>query len=144
MAAQILSGNSNVSYTNNTGQSVRIIINYMQGVASIPTGNPPTQSSSGTTGITLSWSATGGGSVSVNAPGALAIGRNLAFASAGGEDLFSAGSGISLVGNNMVSYESGAAQRSNNGLPTEIMISNGQTFSAVCTAYNIVVIPEAG
>lgn len=144
MASQVLSGTSNVSYTNNTGQNVRIVINYMQGGTTIPTGNLPTQSTSGSTGITLSWSATNGGTVSVNAPGALAIGRNLAFSHAGGEDLFKDNSGLTLSSNNMVTYESGAAQRSNNGLPTEIIIASGQTFSAVCSAYNIVCIPEGG
>lgn len=144
MASQVLSGSGNVSYTNNTGQNVRIVINYMQGGTTIPTGTPPTQSTSGSTGITLSWSATDGGTVSVNAPGSLAIGRNLAFSQGSGEDLFTAGSGLALVGNNMVAYESGAAQRSNNGLPTEIVIASGQTFSAVCSAYNIVCIPEGG
>ncbi len=144
MASQVLSGSGNVSYTNNTGQNVRVIINYMQGTATAPTGTPPTQSTSGTTGITLSWSSTGGGTVSVNAPGSLAIGRNLAFSHAGGEDLFTSGSGLTLSSNNMVTYESGASQRSNNGLPTEIMISPGQTFSASCSAYNIVCIPEGG
>jgi hypothetical protein len=57
MASQVLSGSSNVSYTNNTGQNVRIVINYMASPTS------------------MSW--TGGGSVT--ATNVLAIGRNLAF-----------------------------------------------------------------
>lgn len=57
MASQVLSGASNPSYTNNTGQNVRIVINYMSGTA---------------TGIALNWAG-------VSAFAALAaIGRNLA------------------------------------------------------------------
>lgn len=35
MASQVLSGAANASYTNNTGQNVRLIINYMQNVTSM-------------------------------------------------------------------------------------------------------------
>lgn len=35
MASQVLSGASNASYTNNTGQNVRLIINYMSNVTSM-------------------------------------------------------------------------------------------------------------
>jgi len=58
MASQVLSGASNPSYTNNTGQNVRIVINYMSGTAN--------------GGIVLNWAG-----VSVSALLA-AIGRNLA------------------------------------------------------------------
>jgi hypothetical protein len=143
MASQVLSGSSNVSYTNNTGQNVRVVINYMQGTVSQPTGDintaPPLQSTSGSTGITLSWAG-----VSVNAPATLAIGRNLACYVGSGSELFSAGSGLALGLNNMVVYDTSPSNRSNGALPTELMLSPGQTFSAMCTAYNIVVIPEAG
>jgi hypothetical protein len=61
MASQVLSGSGNVSYTNNTGQNVRIVINYMAGVTS-----------GGGTAIILSWAG-----VSVNSQ-LTAIGRNLA------------------------------------------------------------------
>lgn len=150
MASQVLSGSSNVSYTNNTGQNVRVVINYMQGTVSQPMGDintaPPLQSTSsstgippGSTGITLSWAG-----VSVNAPATLAIGRNLACYVGSGGELFSAGSGLALGLNNMVVYDTSPSNRSNGALPTELMLSPGQTFSAMCTAYNIVVIPEAG
>jgi len=36
MAAQVLSGSGNVSYTNSTGQNVRLVINYLQ-VSSVTT-----------------------------------------------------------------------------------------------------------
>ena len=102
MASQVLSGASNPSYTNNTGQNVRIVINFMAS---------PT---------TVSW-----GGVSASTTGASAIGRNIA--------------GISTVGsaNNAIGSTAFA-------LPTELMLSTSQTFTATCGAYNIVVIPEAG
>ena len=111
MASQVLSGSSNVSYTNNTGQNVRIVINYMA---------RPTS---------MSW--TGGGSVT--ATNVLAIGRNLAF---------NVGSGTGVSSNNASPTE--GSESTNFALPTEIMIASGQTFSASCSSYNIVVIPEAG
>ena len=114
MASQVLSGSSNVSYTNNTGQNVRIVINYMAGVTS-----------GSSTTLTINWSGVG-------VTAALqAIGRNLA---------------ISNTSNNSIN----AVPSSSGGiapitaLPTELMIAPGQTFSASCGAYNIVVIPEAG
>ena len=39
MASQVLSGSSNPSYTNNTGQNVRVVINFMRNVTSI--SHPP-------------------------------------------------------------------------------------------------------
>lgn len=139
MASQVFSGTSNPSYTNNTGQNVRIVINFMLAqTLSPPTGGvaaAPTMGTSGNTGITLTWAG-----VSVNAPGALAMGRNLAYHMGGGD----VSAGLNFSSNNMVPYESGAAQGSNGGLPTEIMLRNGETFSARCGIYNIVVIREDG
>jgi len=60
MASQVLSGSTDVGYTNNTGQNVRVIINYMGG-----------------TDISISWAG-----VSVSSTGLSAIGRNLAYTSA--------------------------------------------------------------
>lgn len=60
MASQVLSGASNVGYTNNTGQNVRVIINYMSG-----------------TNLAMSWAG-----IIVNSSGLSAIGRNLAYTSA--------------------------------------------------------------
>lgn len=59
MASQVLSGNGNVSYTNNTGQNVRVVINFMQG-----------------TGGSSAWNMSFGGT-SINTT-LIAIGRNLA------------------------------------------------------------------
>ena len=112
MASQVLSGSSNVSYTNNTGQNVRIVINYMN-TSSTDIFNPS---------ITLSW-----GGVAVSAV-IQAIGRNLAF---------TRGS----ANNNAISNATSSNQQA---LPTELMLAPGQTFSASCGVYNVVVIPEAG
>jgi len=114
MASQVLSGTGNVSYTNNTGQNVRIVINYM----AAPT--------SGT--FTLGWAG-----VSAVGSGLSAIGRNLAYVSA------SLANSISV--NNAFTTSTGGPTAS---LPTELMLAPGQTFSGTCGAYNIVVIPEAG
>jgi hypothetical protein len=108
MASQVLSGSSNPSYTNNTGQNVRVVINYMN------SSSYPTASS-----VSLSW-----GGVTVSSPAnVIAIGRNIASGSSGTQN----------------SDTSGTV-----GLPTELMLSASETFSAVCGAYNIVIIKEDG
>jgi hypothetical protein len=61
MASQVLSGTGNVSYTNNTGQNVRIVINFMR------------SSAPGSATLGLSWA---GVSVT-DQSGVSAIGRNL-------------------------------------------------------------------
>jgi len=116
MASQILSGSGNVSYTNNTGQNVRVIINFMRTSATTDFANAT---------IAISW-----GGVGVTAP-LRAIGRNVAF------------SGPGSSGNNAVPgpTDTNAVP---GALPTELMLAPNQTFTAVCGAYNIVVIPEAG
>ena len=61
MSAQVLSGSSDATYTNNTGENVRVIINYMQ---------------SSSTGLSISWSLE---SLTSNTnTGTFAIGRQLA------------------------------------------------------------------
>ena len=110
MAAQVLSGKGNVSYTNSTGQNVRIVINYLHS----PPDGETTVSFQGI-GITLR--ATQG------------VGKSLAW-----------------------HRESGTGERGAPyyHFPTEIAISNGETFSITFGgttsngAYNIIIIPEAG
>lgn len=60
MASQVLSGASNASYTNNTTQNVRLIINYMTNVTS------------------MTWSSSSGGNVTVTGSSAT-IGKDVAF-----------------------------------------------------------------
>jgi len=119
MASQVFSGTGNFSYTNNTGQNVRVIVNYCSN-----------QQGGSLASILMNWA-----SVSITI-GAFAFGRNLAFTSTSSSNGY--------VANNMLSNGGTSA-------PTEIMLSNGQSFSLSSTsstwpneAYNIVVIPEAG
>ena len=127
MASQVLSGSGSVSYTNNTGQNVRVVINYM----SSPTS--------------MSWK-TG---VSVPGVNVLAIGRNLAFSSGVYSPTGSIAANLAISSNNMVMIDQSSSQYApseltNTALPTEIMLASGHIFSATCGSYNIVVIPEAG
>ena len=118
MSATVLSGSTNVTYTNSTGGNVRVVTNYM----SAPTA--------------ISW--TGG---SASATNVLAIGRNLAYSN-GVFGSSTSQQSVAMSSNNMVMVDN--QETVNAALPTEIMLAAGQTFSATCGAYNIVVIPEAG
>lgn len=130
MASQVLSGTGNVSYTNNTGQNVRVVINYLQA----PGG--------GGAFDTISW----GNGASVAIPVGVRIGRNLSF------NNISSGAGVgvvpSAITSNNGSFDSSIVSF---GVPTELMLAAGQTFSVTTSnpsfpsgSYNIVVIPEAG
>jgi hypothetical protein len=76
MASQVFSGSGSFSYTNNTGQNVRIVINYM--------GAP----------TSITWAG-----ISVAASNTLAIGRNLAFSNGIG------GASFALSSNNGANTE---------------------------------------
>jgi hypothetical protein len=136
MASQVLSGSSNVSYTNNTGQNVRVIINFM---ASTGVDSGGTIISS----MRISWAGN-----TVAADYIRAIGRNLAFHT--GALTSSTFGTVSITANNMsasnlINQSPGTAGETvENALPTELMLAPGQTFSAICGAYNVIVIPEAG
>jgi hypothetical protein len=116
MAAQVLTGTGNVSYTNNTGQNVRIIINTFQ----FPSASTVSMSAGGST---------------FSATNVFGFGKNFAYSSP------------RTSSNNMYSTSDG-------GLPIELMLSVGQSFSLSSTTtatgaansgnYNIVIIPEAG
>ena len=122
MAAQVLSGSGNVSYTNSTGQNVRLVINWLEvsddSTLSIPGAGSITFGQNGSIyGKTLGYRspATGG-------PGAMAAKVDL---------------------NNINSLIP---------IPLEIAMANGDTFSisanragsADVKGYNIIIIPEAG
>jgi hypothetical protein len=149
MASQVFSGTNNFSYTNNTGQNARVIINYM--TARLSTNNVPL--------ISFSWGGVSG-SMSIAFPSTLnadlrkfftfTIGKNLAF-----RNVLNPGSlNISTKQNNLYSniddlvFSDGSVGQIlypiSGSLPTEILLSSNQTFSAVCGSYNILVIPEAG
>lgn len=134
MASQVFSGSgSNFTYTNNTGQNVRVVINY----CSVPDSD---------TVIDISFA---GVRIRTNLD---VFGRNLAFFFQGGGST-AAGTGggsgtqINYTANNTGSIGSSA--------PTELMLAPGQVFTltgvkpsfgtgGVVGAYNVVVIPEAG
>lgn len=125
MASQVLSGTENVSYTNNTGQNVRIVINYMR---SRFASSQQTLSMSWA-GVTISSTAT---NASIDFP--LVIGRNLAFTN-------ETNSTTSYAANN---FENPYGSNQVQSYPTEIMLAAGQTFSTTSNGHNIVIIPEGG
>lgn len=131
MAATVLSGTGNVSYTNNTGQNVRIITNYLKAKENTIL----TISVSGTNG-TFSMSLSG-----TTANDGVAIGRGLAYS------FNSANAGAtqaSIVASNMSLTNVGSS------VATEIAIEPNQTYSITKSGtgqdqdYNLIVIPESG
>ena len=170
MASTVISGSSNPSYRNNTGENVRVVINYMAGTAFAPARfgfpsfpsslnqpiqlTPPVPSS-----ITINWAGLSVGSSS--SFGNIAIGRNLAYSQIFRDLRVQGAPGpqpepvpVSSFGiPNQISENTSLAASSNNAaggggeidpLPTELILAPGQTFSAVCGVHNIVVIPENG
>jgi len=124
MAAQVLSGTGALTYTNNTGENVRIVINFLR------TGhvNP----------CTMAW----GGGASIELVPNCTMGRNLATL-----DVVETASlnSISITGVNAHTGHAGGFE----GAPTEIALANGDTFSisdagGLGNRYNILVIPESG
>jgi hypothetical protein len=118
MASIVLTGASNPSYTNNTGQNVRVIINYA-------------------TALTQTIIA----GVTNGAGNPCTIGKDLSFT-----ELFVRGyteGGSFGYGKNM-----GSIPKLANGgklaiaYPTEFMLAPTQSFSMTCGLYNILVIPE--
>ena len=128
MASQVLSGSGDVTYTNNTGQNVRIVINFLQ----------VTNGTNQQGAFSISWG--GGGSTACSITRSVSIGRNIA-----GSTSISDG-GISSQ--NLGSLGSGVLM---DGCPTELVIGPTATFAIDSNSefiriagYNIVVIPEAG
>ena len=134
MATQVLSGTGDVTYTNNTGQNVRIVINYMK--FSNSSGNDFGS-------ITVSF---GGVSTTIRVY-AGTIGRGIAGTTRGG------GNASTVPGAQNFAkdiFQNGEIE----GVPLELIIAPTETFSVVgntdstgraisLVAYNIVVIPEA-
>ena len=124
MAAQVLSGSGNVSYTNSTGQNVRLVINYLK------LGNV-----GGDTTVSFA-----GNSITLAAN--MVYGKTLAYKSRD--------SGEASVQSSMAAPNPGHDVSNINPLPLEIALANGDTFSvtgntsANIDGYNIIIIPEAG
>ena len=117
MAAQVLGGTGNVSYTNSTGQNVRVVINYLK------CGPSPT--------MTIN---TGGASITPDLETEAVYGKSIAY---------SAKEGTGTHGSYVYPrVGSGGAE----GIPIEFGLANGGTFSITGSTnqYNIVIIPEAG
>lgn len=162
MASQVLSGSRNPTYTNNTNQNVRIVINYMY--------------SNENDEITMNWAG-----VSVGENGIEAIGKNIACGSGWYGDLFylpwrwwtwwsrttTGNPRSSITAQNVAiklpTRESDVPRwtrgwfwwfRTNTNewsgfsvsiaLPLEIYLAPNQTFSAICGPYNILAIKEDG
>lgn len=122
MAATVLNGSGNLTYTNNTGENVRAIIYYMSSVAGGGGQIISITSSFGTSSITSSTNA-------------FAIGRDAASAVF---SLSSASISIQNIGGESIAGSVTGA------VPTQIMLADGQSLSATCGGYNIVIIPENG
>ena len=125
MAAQVLSGSGNVSYTNSTGQNVRLVINYLETATNV-SGNT-TVSFPGNT-ITLSPS--------------MVYGKTLAWKTTSSSSNHITGS--------MAESAPDRTEDKLPPLPLELALANGDTFSITgntstnIKGYNMIIIPEAG
>ena len=121
MAAQVLSGTGNVTYTNTTGQNVRIVINYVSILMGSGDG-------------TLSFQG-----VTVDLQEGATYGKTLAYSDNWGANT---GNSSMAVG--------GGMNPGDTAVPVEVAVANGETFSITHTdstridGYNIIIIPEAG
>jgi|TARA_A100001011_G_scaffold44315_1_gene41514 hypothetical protein len=124
MAAQVLSGSGNVTYTNTTGQNVRIVLNYVNVLSGSGDGTMSFQ------GVTVALTA------------GTSYGKTLAL-----RDNFGGGTGVSAT-QTMAAQTGGTATRT--AVPLEIAIAAGETFAITHTdstridGYNCIIIPEAG
>ena len=123
MAAQVLSGTGNVSYTNSTGQNVRLVINYLE-LANV------------------------GGDTTVSFPGnAITLAANMVY----GKTLaFKKSSGTTNYESAMAASGIDGTAGDLPALPLEIALAIGDTFSisgntsSNIKGYNMIIIPEAG
>ena len=124
MAAQVLHGSGNVTYTNSTGQNVRLVINFLE----LPNV---------------------GGDTTVSFPGtSLVATRNAMYGKTlGYRSRISGEAGLVA---SMAAHNPGHGVQEINPIPLEIALANGETFSitgntsANVGGYNIIIIPEAG
>ena len=133
MAAQILNGTGTVTYTNSTGQNVRIVINFMKIYSS----------------QSMTWTGDNG-TAQVRSNGNFTIGKYLGY-SVRGKEQIDVNSGASKLittnqGNraNPTGVSPILSDKNLGGFPTEIALGPGHTFNAGCAEYNVAIIPEAG
>ena len=147
MASQVLSGATNASYTNNTGQNVRLIINYMSNVTSMTWADVTVTASSTTIGKSVPnvITTTSSGTITVPATTGELNGRVDGAGTIRGP-AFSRVSGalISLQKQTSTIDTTTTTSESSGNFPVELMLANGQSFSAICGAYNIISIKEDG
>ena len=118
MAAQVLSGTGALTYTNNTGENVRIVINYLQVEGSHPHG-----------GGSMSW----GGGASVSFPTQVTFGRNLAATREHGQN-------VGRVSNSVFDGAPTEIALANG----DTFSFSAQSYNNANYTYNILVIPESG
>lgn len=117
MASQVFSGSGNFSYTNNTGQNVRIIINYCKFDS-----NSAYPSSMGWAGNTITLPV-----------GNVTFGRNLAYLS-----------NSSSISNNMIGGTGALPTEIMIAPGQNFSITANTVTPTAIGVYNIVVIPEGG
>lgn len=152
MASQILSGANNASYTNNTGQNVRLIINYMSNVTSMTWAGVTVTASATTIGknVPISYSAS---NFTMTIPTGY---LNARIIPGGNDNIFRATingpidftlqdpRSVPTSPPNPATGTLNLVPSTNRNFPTEIMLANGQSFTSVCGAYNAIVIKEDG
>lgn len=137
MASQVLSGSGNVSYTNTTGENVRIIINYMSGAE-----RREVSDGDDIVGIYISFPGGSAGDKRV-----LAIGKHLAHVTTSSSVTVSSENALMGWINRSAADDyrfEAPTDGTSFAIPLELMLAPGQSFSARCFSYNIVVIPEGG
>jgi len=117
MASQVLTGNNAFSFTNNTGQNVRVIIGYLD--ATLPSGAQGSSVNASFPGVTIQYNPSGGG---------LFMGKNLPHNT----------TGFAQVMPNEIYLSSGQTISISTTYVLGSVVSNG------AVKYNILVIPEAG
>lgn len=142
MASQVLSGSSNPSYTNNTGQNVRVLINYMASCTSMTWAGVTVT----TTSTTISKNNLQIQTREVTVPINGTLSGTVSAVQGAQEPIFvSANYGTTSTSSTFTTtaYVPTTVGPSAN-LPVEIILAPSQSFSAVSDAYNIVVIKEDG
>lgn len=164
MASQVLSGSSNPTYTNNTGQNVRLLMNYISNCTSMTwAGVTINRSTSSTVGkdimtihgelrsataptnnpgdmtilpsVTQGTLTSSGGSIFNPTPASIAVDSDLFATFTAGKDSNPYSENIFYV---PLSISPGG------DFPSELVLASGQAFSAQSGAFNIVVIKEDG
>ena len=140
MASQVLNGSGPVSYTNNTGENVRVIINYLKINNVGPNPN----------NVIMSFGSASASTKFGSNPKSTTLGKNLGYvfrlATAGGS---------ALQANNAETDDFAFDNDDGFALPTEVMLAPNETFSIsmqntqfgfsnAIGSYNIVIIPEGG